>query len=134
MKKPIIYLIIFAVILLTSSCDKKNSVVVIRNESTHFLVGAALDDEQVADSDLYENQVAMNINISPGKFQNIALFDFKMGNKTDSSKLYLYIFYEDSLAKYQKLKMKNGILAKTLVKQVVVQLNTVRTIDTINIR
>ena len=53
----------------------------------------------------------------------------------DSAKTYIYILKLDSLRKFRKSKLTNGILNHSLLKKIVVQLNKVKEpVDTIYAR
>src|SRR5579863_7662983 len=110
-KKLNIYIVSVASAILAMSCDQKNAVVALKNKTDQVIIGVELIDDSLTDSDLYKDQVGMNIYIEPGKFQDIGAFNFRFGEKSDTSKICLYMFYNDSLSKYRKLKMTNGILA-----------------------
>jgi hypothetical protein len=120
--------------ILASSCDQKNAVMAVKNQTRREIIGAGLVDDSLADSDLVKEQLPMNIYVHPGKFQDVGIFDFRFGDKNDTSKLYLYIFNEDTLNKYRGLNMRKGILEKSLIKKLVIQLSTVKSLDTLYVR
>ena len=131
LSKCIIYAVFSTMIM---SCDQNTPVLAVKNNSTCLISGASLVNDTLTDDDLYNDKVNMNIFLEPGKFQDIGVLSYKFGDQNDTSMLYLYIFREDSLKKYLQQKKVNGILTKSLIKKVVIQLNKLKKIDTIYVK
>ena len=129
-----IYIFFTVVAIFATACDKKNAILAVKNKTANMIIGVGLVDDTLTDSGLYKDQVAMNIYVDPGKFQDVGIFDFRFGNKNDTSKLYLYIFNNDTLNKYRKLNMQKGILEKSLIKKLVIHLNSVNSFDTLYVK
>jgi hypothetical protein len=128
------FIIGFASIFLLTSCDNNVVVLSIKNETCYAITGACLLDDSVSDEEIFNDKIYMRINLRPGKLQWVSMPNFKFEDKSDTSKLDLYIFCIDSLVKYRKLGLKKGIVYRSLIKKVVIPSNTIKKQDTIVIK
>ena len=133
MKDPFAIGILLLLIVITiSGCEwSKTPVLAIKNNTKNTIVGAALVNDSLTDAILYNDQMLVNIYDDPGESQDIGVKGFTFNNKNDSSKLYLYFFYKDTLMKYRGSKILKGILGKSLIKKQIIPLKTVTSFDTI---
>lgn len=106
----------------------------VRNETKSTIIGASLLDDSVSDSEIYGDSVYMEINLKAGEVEGVGMVNFKLNNQSDTSKLHLFIFNDDSLKQYRKLGIKKGIISKCLIKTMIIPLKTIKKLDTIIIR
>jgi hypothetical protein len=117
-------------------CDWLNDVAVVKNNSNKpifiiYTLGKVLTDSSV--SSYYKT--LKEFVIEPDSSKKIATANRVLKKEPDSSKIYLYIFYVDSLNKYERLSHYKGILKQSLIKSIEIQLNkTKEPIDTIHVR
>jgi hypothetical protein len=123
-------LLLFAIVLLliNSSCGEKlhEKIGYIKNNTNSDLCGAEWD-KYMPDSLLCNDRINISYYIQP--HLSAGLFTSPVGNlnlQPDSLKQYIYIFNLDSLNKYQKLKICDGIVRSCLVKKIEIQLNKVK--------
>ncbi|WP_259066419.1 hypothetical protein HDF24_22010 [Mucilaginibacter sp. X4EP1] len=130
MKKNLIVAIfcIFFGVVFCSGCEKLHvQIGNIKNNTKTDLVGAEWG-EFMADSMLCEDKINLDYYLQPGLSEELSIRPDKgeLSALPDSSKQYIYIFNSDSLDKYQKLKMCDGIVKRCLVKKIEIQLNKVK--------
>lgn len=129
------FIIGVGLILLLATCDISNVVVLaIKNESHCVITGAYLLDDSVSDDEIYNDNVHMGINLKQDSLQWISMPNFKFGDKSDTSKLDIFIFCEDSLKKYRRLGIKKGIISRSLIKKILLQSKTIKQGDTVIIK
>ena len=122
-------------ILLLATCDIENVVVLAVKNKTHYAItGAYLLDDSVSDDEIYNDRVYMGINLQQDSLRWISMPDFKFGDKSDTSELNIFIFCEDSLKKYRRLGIKQGIISRSLIKKIILQSNTIKQGDTVIIK
>lgn len=99
----------------------------VKNNTQTDVVGAYWYSD-MADSLLCNDRIYLDTYLQPGLSQGIATSPDKgeISKLPDSTKEYIYFFNKDSLDKYQKLHLCNGIVKHCLVKKVVIQLNKVK--------
>jgi|GEM_PF-3524016 len=133
MKAPYsIGILLLLIVIVFSGCEwSKTPVLAIKNNTKSTIVGAAMFNDSLTDAILFNDQMLENIYDDPGESQDIAFKGFTFNNKNDSSKLYLYFFYKDTLMKYRSSKILKGILGKSLIKKQIIPLRTVKSFDTI---
>jgi hypothetical protein len=115
-------------IFLYSSCERLHiKIGYIKNNTNTDLAGAEWDNF-MADSLLCNDRINLDYYIQPGLFEELSTRPNKgdLQELPDSSKQYIYIFNLDSLNKYQKLKICEGIVKRCLVKKIEIQLNKVK--------
>ena len=131
------YITIIAILgLQSNSCDTRTDVAVIKNKLATNILAVDQPNEIMTDSILYygynylekeeiESNQSVTISVPGAGFQQA----------TNNEKVYIYVFSEDSLVKYRKLTKYGGILKKSLIKKMDIQLNQIKyPLDTINIR
>jgi hypothetical protein len=128
------FIIGFVSIFLLTACDNNVPVLSIKNETHSFITGAYLLDDSISDDEIFNDKVYMGINLKPGKLQWISIPNFKFEDKSDNSKLNIYVFCLDSLSKYRKLGLKKGILYRSLIKKLVIPSSTIKKQDIITIK
>ena len=125
---------LFLVSLFAVSCDQKSKIAIIKNNTSELVIGGLWRDDRMSDSDLYDNNVYFEYSIAPGESNAITIPGSNLNTAPDSTKKYLYIFNNDIVNKYQKLKQCKGVLKSSLLKIIKIQINTVKApIDTVYI-
>ena len=110
------------------SCGEKlhTGIGYIKNNTNDALVGGNWY-KSMTDSVLCNDRIYLNSYVGPHLSQGLATGgDVNLSSQPDSAKEYIYIFNEDSLTKYQKLKICDGIVKHCLVKKIEIQLNKVK--------
>jgi len=103
----------------------------IKNNTRQDLVGANWFEE-MADTSLCNDRIYINTYVQPGLIKELSTRPINLERQPDSVKEYIYIFNSDTLEKYRKLKICEGIVKRCLVKKIVIQLNKVKEpLDTI---
>ena len=122
------------ILLLIASCSTKynNKIATIRNNTSSVIACSILKTGIMTDSLLYKDTSYMGYLIQPHQYDTYTMPDSNLLKAPDSAKTYLYILKLDSLNKFRKLKVTNGILKQSLIKMIVIQLNKVHEpVDTI---
>ena len=121
------------ILLVIAGCnDYNNKIATIKNNTTSVIACALLKNGIMTDSLLYNDTSYMGYLIQPYHYDTYMVLDSNLLKAPDSDKRYLYLLKLDSLNKFRKLKVTNGILKHSLIKMVVIQLNKVQEpIDTI---
>ncbi|SDP86359.1 hypothetical protein SAMN05428975_3122 [Mucilaginibacter sp. OK268] len=123
------------ILLFIISCDSNNKIATIKNNTSGIIACALLKNEIMTDSTLYNDTSYMGYLIPPQHYDTYMVLDSNLLKAPDSAIRYIYILKLDSLNKFRKLKLTNGILKHSLLKKIVVQLNKVREpVDTIYAR
>ncbi len=121
-----------------SSCDRKEKVAIIKNETFAAITMVIWDDKEfgpITDSMIYNDRVYMPDRIESKSFETFTLPNREFSAASDSSNLNLYFFNLDSLWYYQKANLKKGILNRCLFKKLTIQTNRIKEpLDTIYIR
>ena len=118
-------------ILILSACvfhPAKPQTGYIKNNTNADLVGAEWD-KFMPDSLLCNDRIYLGHYLQPGLSQGLSTSHFREGDLIglpDTAKQYFYFFNLDSLNKYQKLKICDGIVKRCLVKRIEIQLNKVK--------
>ncbi|MDF2432832.1 MAG: hypothetical protein JWP44_2463 [Mucilaginibacter sp.] len=129
-----IYQIVIISILMLTSCENRSTILAVKNATKSTIVGASLLDDSVSDSEIYGDSVYMEIYLKSGEVEGVGMVNFRFNNQSDTSKLQLFIFNEDSLKKFRRLGVEKGIISKCLIKKMTIPLKTIKKIDTIIIR
>lgn len=125
---------ILLISLFAISCDHKSKIAIVKNNTSTLVIGGLWHDEHMTDSDLYNNKIYIEYWIAPRGSNVITVPGSNLDTAPDSIKKYLYIFNNDTVDKYQKLKQYKGILRHSLLKIIKVQINKVKaSVDTIYI-
>ena len=128
------FIIGFALSLFLISCHDNVVVLPIKNDTQYTIAGVYLLDDSVSDEEIFNDKVYMGINLKPGGLQWISMPNFKFKDKSDTSNLYLFFFCVDSLTKSRQLKLKKGIINRSLIKKIIIPSNTIKRQDTITIK
>ena len=110
------------------SCGEKlhTAIGYVKNNTSDTLVGANWY-RNMTDSVLCNDRIYLNYYLQPHLSESLATGgNVNLSSESDSSKEYIYIFNEDSLNKYQKLKICSGIVKHCIVKKIEIQLNKVK--------
>ncbi len=124
-------------ILILSACSfhpAKPQTAYVKNNTKADLIGVEwgkfMSDSILCNDDIYLDQY-----IQPGLLTTLTTIYYRQDdliNLPDSRKQYVYFFNLDSLNKYQKLKVCDGIVKRCLIKKIEIQLNKVKDpLDTI---
>lgn len=100
---------------------------VIKNNTREELIGVEWD-KFMADSLLCNDSIYLDEYLQPGLSLKLSTGHFREWDfikLPDTTKQYFYFFNLDSLRKYQKLKICDGIVKRCLVKRIEIQLNKV---------
>ena len=120
---------ILAVIVFIVSCDNSdfynNKIATIKNNTSSTIACAVLDHETLTDSSLYTDTSYMGYLIPSQHYDTYMVDDSNLLKSPDAAKKYIYILKLDSLNKFRKRKVINGILEHSLLKKVEIQLNKV---------
>ncbi|MBB5648148.1 hypothetical protein [Pedobacter cryoconitis] len=109
----------------------QSEVVVIKNDLSSTILIGKQPDEYMTDSIVFNKEFSTNL-IAAFTDQVIALPDMTFKNALDSEMVYLYVFNLDTLNKLIQEKKVKGILDKSLLKKVKIQLNLIKEpLDTI---
>lgn len=122
---------ILLILMLILSCDNMVVVLAIKNETPCAIIGTYLLDDSVSDGEIYNDKVYMGINLKPGELGWISMPNFKFHDKSDTSRLDIFVFCEDSLTKYRKLGIKKGIIGRSLIKKITIPSNSIKRTDTL---
>jgi hypothetical protein len=132
MGKSCFFTIIFVItssILICSSCGEELHVKIgyVKNNTNSDLAGVEWG-EFISDSVLCHNRINLDYYLQPGLSEELSTWPGKgdLNDLPDSSKQYIFIFNLDSLNKYQKLHICEGIVKHCLVKKITIQLNKVK--------
>jgi hypothetical protein len=124
--KQKINIAILAILIFIVSCDiSNNKIATIKNNTSSTIACALLDDEMLTDSSLYADTSYMGYLIPPQHYDTYMVADSNLLKAPDAAKKYIYILKLDSLNKFRKRKIINGILEHSLLKKVKIQLNKV---------
>lgn len=111
------------------SCGERLHITIgyIKNNTKSDLAGAEWG-KFMADSILCKNRLNLDYYLQPGLSETLSTRPDKwdLSKLPDSAKQFIYIFNLDSLNKYQKLKICDGIVKRCLVKRIEIQLNKVK--------
>ena len=120
-------LLIMFITLSIWSCemDKKTGIVVIANDKNSPLLIVKQPDQIITDSLVFFDQVD-GTEFIKGEVRTISLPYNGFKSLPDSEKLYLFILNLDSVEKFRNDKSIDGILSKSLIKKVSIQLNEVK--------
>jgi hypothetical protein len=121
----------------TTSCDYNynNKTATIKNNTSSIIACALLKNAIITDSLLYNDTSYMSYKIQPQRYDTYTVPDSNLLKAPDSNKTYIYILKLDSLKKYRRLKLQDGILKHSLMKKIIIQLNEVHEpVDTIYAR
>lgn len=117
---------ILAALIFIVSCDiSNNKIATIKNNTSSTIACAVLDHETLTDSSLYKDTSYMGYLIPPQHYDTYMVDDSNLLKSPDATKKYIYILKLDSLNKFRKRKVINGILKHSLLKKVEIQLNKV---------
>jgi hypothetical protein len=121
------------VLIFMISCDiSNNKIATIKNNTSGIIACALLDKGILTDSSLYNDTSYMRYQIQPQRYDTYMEADSNLLKAPDSAKTRIYILKLDSLNKFRKLKLTNGILKHSLLKTIVVQWNKVmEPVDTV---
>ena len=127
---------ILVILLFIVSCYTwNNKIATIKNNTSSIIACALLKNGIMTDSLLYNDTSYMRYLIQPQHYDTYTVPDSNLTKTPNSAKTYIYIFKLDSLNKFRKLKLENGILKRSLLKKIVIQLNKVKEpVDTIYAR
>ena len=125
-----------AIVIFIVSCNTfNNKIATIKNNSSSIVACALLKNGIMTDSLLYNDTSYMRYLIQPQHYDTYTVPDSNLTKAPNSAKTYIYILKLDSLNKFRKLKLINGILKHSLLKKIEVQLNKVQEpVDTIYVR
>ena len=115
-------------LLLFQSCEKLHiGIGYVKNNTKSDLAGAEWD-ESLPDSILCHDMINLDYYLQPGLSEDLSTRPDKgnLSELPDSVKQYIYIFNLDSLNKYKKLQICEGIVKRCLVKRIEIQLNKVK--------
>ena len=130
MKKNILTL---SIILFFISCTYNETIATIKNNSSN-VVGCIFSNSKItSDEFVYNDTTYKQYLIQPQKYDNYSLLDSNLNKAPNSAKKYIYIFDIDSLDKFKNRKSIKGILKRSLLKAIVIQLNRAP-LDTIYVR
>jgi len=104
--------------------EKKIEIVVVANDGNSPLLIVKQPDQFMTDSMLYHGYVSETL-FHTGEIKTISLPIFSLRSLPDSEKMYLLIFNLDSVRKIRNEQRIDGIVRKSLIKKVSVQLNKV---------
>ncbi|MDN3584253.1 hypothetical protein [Mucilaginibacter flavus] len=123
------------VLLFMVSCAYNSKIATVKNNTSSTVACALLKNGIMTDSLLYSDTSYMGYLIQPQHYDTYTLPDSNLTNAPNSAKTYIYILKLDSLNKFRKLKLVNGILTHSLLKKIEVQLNKVQEpVDTIYVK
>ncbi|HTD39096.1 MAG TPA: hypothetical protein VK671_00650 [Mucilaginibacter sp.] len=128
MKKMLLISFLFCLLVLCGCIYEKlhEGIGYIKNNTKEDLVGANWYKE-MADSMLCNDKIYLDSYIQPGLVTGMGTTHYKnFSDQPDSIKEYIYVFNKDTLDKYQRLKMCKGIVKRSLVKRIEIQLNKVK--------
>jgi hypothetical protein len=125
-----------AILIFLVSCSTwNNKIATIKNNTSSIIACSLLKNGIMTDSSLYNDTSYMRYLIKPQHYDTYTVPDSNLTKAPNSAKTYIYILKLDSLNKYRKLKLMNGILMHSLLKKIEVQLNKVKEpLDTIYAR
>lgn len=112
-------------ILFLASCEWQTPITVVKNNTSDTLLIGMRAKQFMNDSILY-NRKFTDYEIDPHSVSAITLPNLTPKNAPDSDIVYLYFFKNDSLSKYQKLRHREGLVQKSLFKNVTIQINKVK--------
>jgi hypothetical protein len=121
---------IILILITLYSCHWQSEIIAVKNTTSDSLLIAKLPNEIMTDSILYGERFDED-------FMGTGVYSIALPNKIpkrspDSEKVFLYFFHLDSLNKYQQRKQVKGIVKKSLLKKVIIQLNMVKNpLDTV---
>jgi len=127
------------ILIFIVSCNisdiSNNKIATIKNNTPNTIACALLDDDTMTDSSLYSDTSYMRYLIQSQHYDTYMIPDSNLLKAPDSAKTYIYILKLDSLNRFRKRKVINGILEHSLLKKIEVQLNKVmEPVDTIYAR
>lgn len=122
-------------IFIVSCSTWNNKIATIKNNTSSIIACSLLKNGIMTDSSLYNDTSYMRYLIQPQHYDTYTVPDSNLTKAPSSAKTYIYILKLDSLNKFRKLKLMNGILMHSLLKKIEVQLNKVKEpLDTIYAR
>ena len=126
MKKQVkIVLIMIFLSLGACNMDYHSDIAVIKNNLPNRLLIAVQPFQLMTDSTLFFERFS-ETGVEANRTQVISLPNIKPSFQPDSAKVYLYIFIDDSVYKYQSLKIMHGILKHSFVRKIEIKLNKVK--------
>jgi hypothetical protein len=115
-----------------SCVNYNNKIATIKNNTSGVIACELLKNGLITDSSLFKDTSYMSYLIKPQHYDNYTVPDSNLTKAPDSAKTYIYILNLDSINKFRKSGIKNGIFYHSLMKKIVIQLNKVHEpVDTI---
>ena len=131
--KEKIKILMLSIVLFATSCDFKSEIAIVKNNTNSLIVGKLWDTTNMTDGD-FKDEIYLEYYIPPGSHNVIVIPGTRLNTAPDSLKMNLYIFNNDTLDKYIELKKYDGIMKKSLLKKIEIQINKVKPpLDTIYI-
>jgi hypothetical protein len=130
------YLIYFCLIFLFA-CGNivNNKIATVKNNTNNMIVCALTSNDIMTDNILYGDTSYLSHLIKPHSYDTYMIDDSNLVKAPDSEKAYIYIISLDSVDKFKKLKIVNGILKHSLLKKIIIQVNKVQEpLDTVYVR
>ena len=126
-------LITFCLLFLYSCSENaRHPTLVINNTADSPIIVAELKKDDVTDSIIY-NEVFNSIQIDPGRLDQLSA-PGNLKSYPDSFKLNILILNRDSLDVFRRKKKVKGILNRSLIKRLILQINLIKDpLDTVYI-
>ena len=110
------------------SCDidyYNSKIITIKNNTSGTIACVILNHDTLTDSSLYKDTSYRGYLIPPQHYDTYTQPDSNLLKAPDSAINFIYILKLDSINKFLKQKVVNGILEHSLLKKVKIQLNKV---------
>ena len=136
MKKGVNISALLIIMFIISCTTNYNKIATIKNNTSNTITYLLRENGMMTDSSLYNDTSYMTHLIKPQRYDNYIIPDSNLTKAPDSAKTYIYLLRLDSLNKFRRLKLIDGILKHSIIKKIVVQLNKVneKPLDTIYVR